>query len=182
MINVSQFQTFFCMVGVLSASGWQYVTGERIMVEFTSFKKSIELPDRVKRYSEAVYQPKGFNYPKLDFFDIRKNGWWIRPRLYAEDPNPLMSYRETLMNAYIGRQDDIIRWIYDRPDYVALCCWCPYEKAAQRQIREHGNFVCHTEVIGGIIKTLAPETHIIWDYDRRTQMKRLWTKNSGVYD
>src|SRR3990170_1608521 len=82
------------MVGVLSASGWQYVTGERIMVEFTSFKKSIELPDRVKRYSVAVYQPKGFNYPKLDFFDIRKNGWWIRPRLYAEDPNPLVSLRK----------------------------------------------------------------------------------------
>lgn len=32
-------------------------------------------------------------------------------------------------------------------------CWCPVEKAAIRQLKEYGSFICHTSVIGEFLAT-----------------------------
>lgn len=128
----------------------------------TSFFKVKEATDRgYQPYSVAVYQPKGYALPKLDFFDIRgPGGNWTRPRDFAHLPNPLGSYRDALVSLYQSRLGGIIQWYEWLENYAdhpvaALCCWCPYDKAAQRQLKEWGSFVCHTEVIRQILLSMV---------------------------
>jgi hypothetical protein len=141
-------------------------------VLLTSFFKSKEAAEKgYDLYSVAVYQPKSYFLPKLDFFDIRgPGGRWTRPRDFAHLPNPLVSYRDALMSLYRSRAGDIVRWYEklegsDHP-VAALCCWCPYDKAAQRQLKEWGSFVCHTEVIRQALISIGAEQVEI-DDDRK---------------
>lgn len=74
------------------------------MIYLTSFKKFHKLPSSVTIWSAAVYQPKGFTFPKVDWTDIRDdNGQWIRPRLFINDEQPLQSYRQHLLDLYENR-------------------------------------------------------------------------------
>jgi len=133
----------------------------------TSFKRSLKLPISFSKYSVAVYQPKGFNYPKLRIFEIVDHtGRWIRPSNFVKDSDPLISYRDTLYNLYSTRKNSIENWFNSIIGQdVALCCWCPYDRAAQRQLKEHGSFVCHTEVIRYFAKYLGFNLDI--DFDRQ---------------
>lgn len=136
-------------------------------VYFTSFKKSIYLPDHVIPYSAAVYQPKGFKYEKINWTDIRRGKDWTRPRDFLGEENPLSAYRKSLMDLYESRLEEAIIWRDSLTSDVALCCWCPYDKAAQRQIEIFGSFVCHTAVLNEFV------TKHLWlptweDSDRRS--------------
>lgn len=125
------------------------------MIYLTSFFKSKELPEHVERYSAAVYQPKGYTFPKVDWTDIRDStGAWTRPRNFVDDEFPAQSYRESLYALYLSRIHTAREWVdlLVRRD-AALCCWCPSDKAAQRQLEEFGSFICHTAVLGEFIST-----------------------------
>src|SRR3990167_8862087 len=143
------------------------------MIYLTSFYKSGELPPEVKRFSAAVYQPDGFNYPKIFAFDIRSKGKWIRPREFKDKPRSLMAYHDALYAHYLKREVAIQTWLYKFGDTpVALCCWCPYEKAAQHQLNEWGSFVCHLSVVGEFLHDLGAQVWYDGDrliiYHRRT--------------
>lgn len=147
------------------------------MIYLTSFRKSQELPDGIDKWSAAVYQPKGFTYPKADCFDIRaKSGLWVRPRLFIDKEQPLISYREVLLKLYKGRANRIIKWLGDTGQDIALCCWCPYEKAAQRQIKEWGSYVCHLSVVGEYLADYTEE--LIWYDSDRLNMAVLTQKHN----
>ena len=138
----------------------------------TSFQKAKQLPQGTKVWSVAVYQPKGLNYPKLDFFDIRKDGRWIRPRNFLAFKEPLKAYRSVLYDHFAKRSEEIQEWFANNPGPHALCCWCPYEKAAQRQLKEFGSFVCHTGVIFQVLQDLG--LPVTLDQDRQDKMNKLW--------
>jgi len=146
----------------------------------TSFQRSLGVARTMATYSAAVYQPKGFNYPKADWTDIRDvNGKWIRPREFMHvldtDPtllpgvgvnDPLKAYHNALLHHYAKRFNQIEDWlsIFGSLPFV-LCCWCPYERAAQRQIKEHGSYVCHTAVLGEVLEEHGVQ--VFYDSDRR---------------
>lgn len=140
-------------------------------VEFylTSFKRArdIEYADPYAEvFSAAVYQPKGFNYPKLDFFDIRDaKGKWTRPRDFVDKDRPLRAYRDALLGLYAPRYDAIESWARSRTKHSALCCWCPYDLAAERQLVTWGTFVCHTDVIRIVLTEMG--FYVTMDDDRK---------------
>ena len=117
------------------------------MIYLTSFFKIKELPKGVIPYSAAVYQPKGFSLEKVAWTDIRKDGKWIRPREFLDCDNPLHSYRAAMLDLYGSRIEEAKEWAAGLTGPVALCCWCPYDRAAKRQIETFGSFVCHTAVL-----------------------------------
>lgn len=131
----------------------------------SSFAMSHYFPPDVPKFSAAVYQPKGYNSPKAHWADIRRNGAWTRPRDFISKPSPLIVYRSALWDLYASRHDAIERWIEDRAGSTALLCWCPYDKAAQRQLNEWGSFVCHTAVIGEYLSTVL-KVPVWYDADR----------------
>ena len=134
----------------------------------TSFSRSLGVANSMATYSAAVYQPKGFNYPKAEWADIRNDeGRWIRPRDFIGEDEPLLQYHHALLNLYYSRRDDIGAWLSPLGNLpFVLCCWCPYDRAAQRQIAEHGSFVCHTAVIGEHLER-HHGVQVFYDDDRR---------------
>lgn len=103
-------------------------------------------------WSAAMYQPHWYpgKLRQLGIFLIQEQpGWdWIRPRMFAHYKEPLVEYGHELYQLYKLRKDRIERWVdHVQGKSVALCCWCPYDKAAQRQLKEHGSFVCHLGVV-----------------------------------
>ena len=121
-------------------------------VYLTSFFRSHELP--AVPHSCAVYPPKGYEHlPKVAWTDIRDDtGRWIRPRDFIMQPRPLQAYRDALYAQYLGRLDEARAWAQGLIWDVALCCWCPYDKAARRQLEQFGSFVCHTAVISEFVE------------------------------
>lgn len=145
------------------------------MIYLTSFRKSAEMTTEVEKWSAAVYQPKGFSYPKVDCFDIRNaRGQWIRPREFISENEPLVIYRKALLNLYLGRSKRILKWVNSTSGDIALCCWCPYERAAQRQIKEWGSFVCHLSVVGEYLTNYTEE--VVWYDSDRLKMAVLTQK------
>lgn len=136
---------------------------------------------KANRYSVAVYQPKGFDLPELDIFKItRPNGKWIMPRDFLNTSNPLRNYREALYNHYLKRKRFISKFLRTSLySNLVLCCWCPHEKAAQRQMNEFGSFVCHTSVIYYYLAKEHPEIYVALDNDR-IDLAPLW--NDGFLD
>jgi hypothetical protein len=149
----------------------------RHLILLTSFLKARMLPVAIERLSVAVYQPKGFVYPKLDFFDIRDEaGKWTRPRDFlgenhdASKPDALLlRYRAALIDIYTARLPAILQWRSSLKGDVALCCWCPYDEAAQRQLKDYGSFVCHTSVIGFMLDD--GQIEIKYDVDRQKMVR-----------
>ncbi len=123
-------------------------------VYLTSYQLSHALPDGVLRCQCTVYPPKGYeHYPKVDWTDIRQgDGSWIRPRVFMDQFDPPKAYHDALMKLYESRIIEATSWAVNLQSDVALCCWCPYDRAAQRQLHEHGSFICHTEVLGEFLE------------------------------
>lgn len=142
-------------------------------VYFTSFQRSHGLPERLVRYSCAVQWPAGYeNIPRVEWTLILDNaGKWIRPREfvaaashYGEDP--LVLYRSALLAQYEQRRIAARQWLEAQVCDFAMLCWCPYDRAAQRQLGEFGTFVCHTDILAEFMeKALGCQ---VWrDSDRR---------------
>ena len=147
-------------------------------IYITSFFKTKELPDYVERWSAAVYQPDGFNFPKAAWTDIRDDhGAWIRPRNFIGHANPRESYHEFLWNHYTNRITDAALWLGDLTGPAALHCWCPYDQAAQRQLRDWGSFICHTSVLGEFLTGLGAT---VWYDADRLEMTVLGQKGLNV--
>ena len=145
-------------------------------VYFTSFFKSKYLPDGVEPLSAAVYQPKGFSFPKVAWTDIREQGGaWIRPREFVgvslknpEGIDPALVYRDYLLKHYYSRLEAAERWADSLTHDVALCCWCPRDRAAQRQLKEFGSYICHTAVLSEFCHNELGLT--VWEDGDRRQM------------
>lgn len=123
-------------------------------IYITSFFKVKELPEGVVPFSAAVYQPKGYSLPKAEWCDIRdERGQWIRPRNFLSAYNPAQAYWDAMMEHYWARRVDIGNWLEEHHECdVALCCWCPYDRAAKRQLAEFGTFICHTGPVGATLE------------------------------
>jgi hypothetical protein len=143
-------------------------------IYLTSFLRSKNLPEEVVPWSGAVYQPKGFSFPKADWADIRDGtGDWIRPRRFADFPTPRLAYRAALLDHYGARKTEAVEWLNANSQHkLALVCWCPYERAAIRQLKDWGSFICHLSVAGEFLSTLnhkdgLEENWSVWyDADR----------------
>ncbi len=151
------------------------------MIYLTSFMRSAELPPGIELWSAAVYQPRGFEFPKARCFDIRDfTNRWIRPREYMAEKQPLLMYRKALLKLYRGRANRILKWLGERKGHnIALCCWCPYERAAQRQLKEWGSYVCHLSVVGEYLADNTKE--LIW-YDSDRLKMAVLTQKSNVLE
>lgn len=136
------------------------------MIFITSFFKTKELPEGVVPYSAAVYQPRGYTLEKAGWTDIRIDGKWIRPRLFLSDEDPAAAYWRFMMDMYRSRTDAAHEWLETHHNYhdCALCCWCPFDRAAKRQLEEHGTFICHTGPLGAFLEELGVE--VLYDKDR----------------
>jgi len=127
------------------------------MIFITSFFDSKEAPvDEL--WSAAVYQPKGYRFPKAAWADIRDDsGSWIRPRNFLSSSDPAAAYYERMVAHFGSRAAAIHEW-YEACDGVpGLCCWCPYDRAARRQLEEFGTFICHTGPIATVLEDLGYE-------------------------
>lgn len=130
--------------------------------------------------SVAVYQPKGYSYPKVEWADIRRDGRWTRPRDFLSSEQPLVAYHDALYALYMERKDEAEWWRDAIPWDVALCCWCPYDQAAQRQLKDFGSFVCHTAVLSEFIYR---ELHVqVWEDGDRRHMAVLGQKEPSYDD
>lgn len=143
-------------------------------IHITSFQRSHGFLMPV--LSVAMYQPKGYDYPRLDWALIGQpdGSGWIRPRNFIGQPDPLGSYKRALWAQYDSRIAQAQSWgEYIGNDYysVAFCCWCPHDRAAQRQMEEHGSFVCHTDVLGEWIEDRLGVR--VWYDSERRHMKAL---------
>lgn len=130
-------------------------------------------------YSIAVYQPKWLpQLPVTRVFDIRDaNGSWIRPRDFmpeGHDPTLpsdelLKRYRDALLGLYVSRRKAIGEFLHDHEGHrLTLCCWCPYDKAAQRQLHDYGSFVCHSAVVQAYLEVAG--VTVLRDLDRVDSM------------
>jgi hypothetical protein len=142
------------------------------MILLTSFRNGEGLVNHMPVWSAAVYQPRGIDFPKAQWADIRdENGVWTRPRNFVDQPRPLVSYKEALWTLYSNREEEIAEWLRENhTDEVAMCCWCPYDRAAQRQLKEWGSFVCHTAVMGLYLENIF-EIEVHYDGDRDRMVK-----------
>lgn len=142
-------------------------------------------------YSIAVYQPHWYSQLlKLDLFDIRdEHGQWVRPRNFIPEPESreeelvrgvdpalLRRYHNTLLGMYEKRWRhdlelglSLRRDHFDQHEDVALCCWCPYDKAAQRQLRDYGSFVCHSWPVETFLLELG--VPVVRDIDRERMVR-----------
>lgn len=135
-------------------------------VLMTSFFESKKL--NLPLFSAAVYQPRGFSYPKICWTDIRdESGNWIRPREFLSFLDPAQAYWNAMLDHYDSRLDKALKWKTENQDLdtAALCCWCPFDRAAQRQLKEFGSFICHTGPLGHWIETRL-EIPVFYDFDR----------------
>ncbi len=120
-------------------------------VLMTSFFKSNKL--EMEKWSVAVYQPKGYRYPKVDWADIRLDGKWIRPREFLGEPDPAAAYFKFMVEMYRSRIDEAAEWLQDYYVHdVAFCCWCPHDRAARAQLEEFGSFICHTGPLAAFLR------------------------------
>jgi hypothetical protein len=144
-------------------------------VYISSFFKSKDIPDETVIYSAAVYQPKGYQFPKADWTDIRDaGGAWTRPRNYIGSERPLEAYRLALYRLYSDRIEEARRWLLGLGHRdAALLCWCPSDKAARRQLEEFGSFTCHTAVLGEFLTDLGVP---VWYDAERLRMSVLTQK------
>jgi len=137
-------------------------------VLMTSFRRSHGVP--APTYSVAMYQPKGFEYPRVDWALIgNPNGTdWIRPRNYQHSDDPLREYKAALMHQYLHRIEDAQEWFKAQQLYAAICfcCWCPHDRAAHRQLAEFETYVCHHDVLGEFLETYLG-VRVWYDHDRR---------------
>lgn len=139
-----------------------------------------------RAYSIAVYQPSWFSpLPKLETFDIRREGGaWVRPRDFLKtsqvlvdrsekpDMELLQRYHDTLLGMYKKRMDDygtsLAGPVWTEKNIV-MCCWCPYDKAAQRQLKDYGSFVCHSWAVETFLKEYGVE--VVRDKDREKMVR-----------
>lgn len=145
-------------------------------VYMTSFTRSHALPSGVARCAVTVYPPKGYeHYPKIEWTDIRReDGTWIRPREFVSQDEPLLAYWEALLQHYDERLPQAEQWADALLGDVAMCCWCPHDRAAQRQLEEHQSFVCHTGPLGWWIETRLGLR--VWYDEERRNMKALYLR------
>jgi len=135
-------------------------------VLMTSFFESTKLGD-FDLYSAAVYQPRGFSYPKIGWTDIREpSGEWIRPRRFVDMPDPALMYWNAMLHHYEARLDEARNWASRNEGLVVMCCWCPSDRAAKRQLAEHGSFICHTGPLGAFIQDRLG-VPVFYDNDRQ---------------
>jgi rhodanese-related sulfurtransferase len=153
-------------------------------------------------YSIAVYQPRGHSpLPKLDLFDIREGGKWVRPRDFLEgdvqpsgmtgvledtavrgpDKELLHRYHDHLLSLYrrrwqqaqeggqVGYEVAELLPLLSKDASVAFCCWCPYDRAAQRQLKDYGSFVCHSWVVESFLGAMGVE--VVRDLDREKMVR-----------
>ncbi len=144
-------------------------------IHITSFQRSHGL--RMPVLSVAMYTPKGYEHiARLDWALIGKPDGtdWIRPRQFIGADDPLPQYRAALWRRYDERIHVARSWgdyIGDDYNAVAFCCWCPHDRAAQRQMGEHGSFVCHTDVLGEWIEARLGAR--VWFDSERRHMKAI---------
>ena len=142
------------------------------MILLSSFVRARAKDFSLPAYSAAVYQPEDGRFKKAQWADIRRpSGKWIRPREFMQWKQPLNGYLAELYSLYVKRERDILRWVNEHED-CALLCWCPYEKAAQRQLREHGSYICHLGVIEAFLLERGVTVKV--DDDRKDKMVRFF--------
>jgi len=149
------------------------------VILLTSFRRAAENEEKQRAnfphstlniWSGAVYQPHWLpQRPKAEWMDIREDGHsWIRPREFMDRNLPLDGYFQALQELYESRLDQIWKWA-DAARLLEgvvtwVCCWCPYDQAAKRQLAEYGTFVCHLAAVGRMLNQLGFK--IQYDQDR----------------
>lgn len=145
-------------------------------VLLTSFRRWHQKPTGTA-YSIAVYQPRWLpQLPETRIFDIRTEaGRWTRPRDFVPaendhhaDPELLGHYRDALLALYETRRADIEEFVASLGPRIALCCWCPYDESARRQLDQFGSFVCHSAAVELFLDQMG--VTVIRDEDRCTMV------------
>lgn len=149
------------------------------MVVFTSFRKSQNFNG--EKFSIARFQPKGYRYKELRFLAAEdEKGGKILLRNFE---NPIEDYREVLRRSFKARGTAIRGWLESlSPDVdIVLCCWCPYSKSTQEQIKKRGSFVCHSGLIAQMIRKYRPDVPVELDDDRQKYLIDEWRVGGGEF-
>lgn len=157
------------------------------MVVFTSFQMSHKYHG--DKFSIAMFQPSGFNFPELLFFAPVSEGLTdIRTKDYLKSLNPhdfydgLEVFENELTRAFGSRMDEIIHFSSSLTNCknVVLCCWCPYSKSTTAQVKELGVFACHSGLVSKIITRVRPDLEILLDRDRAERLVPQWRYGYGA--
>jgi hypothetical protein len=116
----------------------------------------------------------------MALFDIREDGigMWTLPRYFVftdragkqtnTNEDVLQRYRDRLLGMYEARLKGA-RFPDVLHEDIALCCWCPYEKAAKRQLETYGTFVCHSVAVEAFLQKHGIE--VVRDKDRERMVR-----------
>lgn len=157
------------------------------MVVFTSFQKAHRYPG--EKFSIAMFQPAGFNFPELTFFmPVSDELESIRTKSYLKSLNPHDFYEDLEMfgteitRAFGSRIDEIIHFssTLSASKDIALCCWCPYSKSTKEQVKALGVFACHSGLASKFLATLRPDIEMRLDFDRSERLVPQWRYGHGT--
>lgn len=149
---------------------------EKNMIIFTSFKKSYQYAGQ--KFSVARYQPKGFHFTELSFFAAEdENGDRIK---LGNSDNSIAEYKKAFRKGCKARWAEIEIWLkaLKPEDDLVLCCWCPYSKGSEKQLKDTGVFACHTGLIAQMIKKHRPDIRVALDEDREKHLVKDWSIKS----
>ena len=94
-------------------------------VVLTSFRDSVNWEG--PKFSTARWQPRGFEYPELQFLapwdpDTGKKMVHLEPDVFREKYERILEKNASQIKTFFEERDD---------DQIVLCCWC-------HQARQHG--------------------------------------------
>jgi hypothetical protein len=123
------------------------------------------------RWSGARWAPAwAKSWPVAEWAQpLRADGSAIKLRDFGE--NPLLGYREYMLNLYRDRYVAIKDWVeaLDGEGPVALCCWCPYTRVAKLQIERFGTYHCHLDVVSHVLSSM--EVEVRWFKEPHTMLR-----------
>lgn len=146
-----------------------------IDVLLTSFLNARKF-DTNNKFSVARSKPTWCKYFDLPFLaPFRPSGNPILLRNFFEG-DPVECYANALREAYVHRWDVIERWLNDlkQGEFIVLCCWCPHSKSTKKQMADYSTFVCHTTLIGKMIRLHRPDLSIALDDIRDQSSYAAW--------
>lgn len=143
------------------------------MIVLTSFKYADDFPGQ--KFSVAKWAPKGVKMESLEYLAaVGVKGKELHLKDFA---NPAVEYAQAYREGIIERWKWVSIWLYglDPLRDQVLSCWCPHSKPTTEYLSVHdGGFLCHTGLIGLIIRKHRPDIDVVLDVDREEGLYKGW--------
>ena len=141
------------------------------------------VPEGFRTVSVARNMPSGVSMPELRFLaPLSELGLKVSMTSAGGSPK---AYSDAYFAGLRSRRREVEAWLagLDPGEDLALCCWCNagFGKAKE-QIAEHGTFVCHTMLIGKLVRKYRRDVRVEPDQDRWVYSEYTWVSKEDIAD